>query len=84
MNSKQIWSYTSFYEKEKPMEQSLSIERILKELYHISGFRICIYDTDFHEIAAYPHELGCFCGLIQKHPEESVSVWNTTPWPLDV
>lgn len=51
------------------MEQSLSIERILKELYHISGFRICIYDTNFHEIAAYPHELGCFCGLIQKHPE---------------
>lgn len=48
------------------MEQSLSIERILKELYHISGFRICIYDTNFHEIAAYPHELGCFCGLIDQ------------------
>ena len=51
------------------MEQSLSIERILKELYHISGFRISIYDTNFREIAAYPRELGCFCGLIQKHPE---------------
>ena len=39
------------------MEQSLSIERILKELYHISGFRISIYDTNIREIAAYPHEL---------------------------
>ena len=51
------------------MEQSLSIERILKELYHISGFRISIYDTNFREIAAYPHELGRFCQVIQKHPE---------------
>ena len=50
------------------MEESLSIEKILKELYSISGFRISIYDTDFHEIAAYPHKLGCFCSLIQKHP----------------
>ena len=34
------------------MEQTISIEKILKELYHISGFRISVYDTYFQEIAA--------------------------------
>ena len=47
------------------MEQSLSIERILKELYHISGFRISIYDTNFREIAAYPSRTWMF---LRIHP----------------
>lgn len=51
------------------MEQTISIEKILKELYHISGFRISIYDTSFQEIAAFPKELGCLCSLVQKNPE---------------
>ena len=48
------------------MEQTISIEKILKELYHISGFRISVYDTYFQEIAAFPKELGCLCSLIQE------------------
>ena len=51
------------------MEQTISIEKILKELYHISGFRISVYDTYFQEIAAFPKELGCLCSLIQENPE---------------
>ncbi len=51
------------------MEQTISIEKILKDLYHISGFRISVYDTYFQEIAAFPKELGCLCSLIQKNPE---------------
>ena len=50
------------------MEQTISIEKILKELYHISGFRISVYDTYFQEIAAFPKELGCLCSLIQENP----------------
>ena len=52
------------------MEQTISIEKILKELYHISGFRISVYDTYFQEIAAFPKELGCLCSLIQKQPKQ--------------
>ena len=51
------------------MEQTISIEKILKELYHISGFRISVYDTYFQEIAAFPKELGCLCSLIQENPD---------------
>lgn len=51
------------------MEQTISIEKILKELYHISGFRISVYDTYFQEIAAFPKELGCLCSLIQENPK---------------
>lgn len=36
------------------MEQTISIEKILKELYHISGFRISVYDTYFQEILCFP------------------------------
>ncbi|MGN0399258.1 MAG: helix-turn-helix domain-containing protein [Blautia sp.] len=51
------------------MTENISIERILKELYQISGFRISIYDTSFHEIAAYPQNLGCLCSLVQQTTE---------------
>ena len=48
------------------MTKDISIERILKELYQISGYRISIYDTFFNEIAAYPQNLGCLCSLFQQ------------------
>ena len=51
------------------MEQTISIEKILKELYHISGFRISVYHTYLQEIAAFPKELGSLCSLIQENPE---------------
>ncbi len=42
---------------------------MLRELHKVTGFRISIHDTNQHEIAAYPEELGPFCALIQKNPK---------------
>lgn len=50
-------------------ESVLELQKILKSLYTISGFRISVYDAQFREIAAYPQELGCFCRLVQTNPK---------------
>ncbi len=42
---------------------------VLKELHNISGFRLSIYDTNLHEIAAYPRNLSGFCSLVQQNKE---------------
>ena len=49
------------------MGSDYTIETILKELYKISGLRICIYDTDRKEIAAYPAVISPFCSHIQQN-----------------
>jgi AraC-like DNA-binding protein len=49
--------------------QKIELIRVLKELHNISGFRICIYDTNLHEIAAYPSKLSSFCSLVQQDEE---------------
>lgn len=51
------------------MEDHVELLTVLKELHQISGFRISVHDTEFQEIAAYPQELGCFCGLVQQNEE---------------
>ena len=49
------------------MDDHIELLTVLKELHNISGFRISIHDTQFHEIAAYPEKLSCFCGLVQQN-----------------
>lgn len=49
--------------------QKIELITVLKELHNISGFRISIYDTNMHEIAAYPRKLSSFCSLIQQNEE---------------
>ncbi|MDF2632068.1 MAG: soxS 1 [Caproiciproducens sp.] len=49
------------------MDDHIELLTVLKELHHISGFRISVHDTKFNEIAAYPKELGCFCSLVQQN-----------------
>ncbi|WMJ85787.1 PocR ligand-binding domain-containing protein [Anaerocolumna sp. MB42-C2] len=51
------------------MEEQINLFSVLKELHTISGFRISVYDTEQHEICAYPKELGYFCTCIQKSNE---------------
>jgi AraC-like DNA-binding protein len=53
----------------KKMDDHIDLLTVLKELHHISGFRISVYDTNFTEIAAYPKELGCFCSFVQQNPK---------------
>jgi AraC-like DNA-binding protein len=49
--------------------QKIELITVLKELHNISGFRLSIYDTNLHEIAAYPHNLSSFCSLVQQNEE---------------
>jgi AraC-like DNA-binding protein len=48
------------------MLKKIELLDVLKELHNISGFRISIYDTQLHEVAAYPKELTSFCKLVQR------------------
>lgn len=45
----------------------MEIEQILKDFYHITGFRISIYDAQFNEIHAYPKTISKFCTVIQTN-----------------
>jgi AraC-like DNA-binding protein len=50
------------------MFKKIELLDVLKELHNISGFRISIYDTQLHEVAAYPKEMSSFCKFIQSNP----------------
>lgn len=49
--------------------QKIELLSVLKEMHQISGFRLSIYDTNMHEIAAYPRNLSSFCSLVQQKEE---------------
>jgi len=49
------------------MTEQIELITVLKELHNISGFRISVYDTFFHEISAYPKELNGFCKYVQEN-----------------
>jgi len=73
------------------MDDHIELLTVLKELHNISGFRISIHDTKFNEIAAYPHELGCFCSLVQQNEKarqicinNDISVFNIVEKDLKV
>lgn len=51
------------------MPPSPKLLEILKNLSVISGFRICVYNTKWEELCAWPEEKTPFCSLIQEHPE---------------
>lgn len=46
----------------------MNLVTLLEELHNISGFRLSIYDTAFHEIAAYPMTLSNFCSFLWQNP----------------
>lgn len=50
------------------MKNSIDIETVLRELYTVSGCRVSIHDSEYAEIAAYPHELTSFCRMAQTSP----------------
>lgn len=51
------------------MHQSAELSHILKQLSHVSGFRISIYDINFNEIYSYPNRPLPLCALIHTVPE---------------
>ena len=42
------------------------IENNLIDFYNITGFRIALFDENFHEIIAYPNRLSSFCKIIRS------------------
>lgn len=50
-------------------EFSEELQTILKSLYTLSGFRLCVYDSDLSEVFAWPNEKTAFCLKIQEEPE---------------
>ncbi len=49
------------------MREKIEIQKILKQFYEVSGFRISIHDTEFNEIYAYPREASPYCRFLQKN-----------------
>lgn len=47
------------------MKSSIEITNILREFHKISGFRVSIHNTEFHELYAYPQKLSSYCSIIQ-------------------
>lgn len=61
------------------MQTKIELPALLKELHNISGFRLSIYDTSLHEIAAYPQNLSGFCSLLQQNPDvKKICIQNDT------
>lgn len=50
------------------MRKEIEIQKILKQFYEVSGFRISIHDTEFNEIYAYPQNASPYCSFLQKNP----------------
>ena len=48
------------------MDDHVELLTVLRELHNISGLRLSVHDTNFHEIEAYPKELSPFCALVQQ------------------
>lgn len=49
------------------MGQDAQIVSLLKDFYRVSGIRVSIHDTEFHEIYSYPRELTPFCRCLQEN-----------------
>ena len=45
-----------------------SLYPVLRDFYTLTNLRIVIFDTQFHELMAYPDERVGFCDLLRKHP----------------
>lgn len=51
------------------MAKEKTLVEIIRELYHVSGFRISIYNSKREEVCAWPVELQLFCQMVQVNPE---------------
>lgn len=49
------------------MENHNELLTVLKELHNISGLRLSIYDTHFHEMVAWPPDHCSFCAELQRN-----------------
>ena len=52
---------------------------MLQELHNISGLRLSVHDTDFHEIEAYPKGLCSLCAMVQQN-EQALQICHQTDY----
>jgi AraC-like DNA-binding protein/ligand-binding sensor protein len=45
------------------------LERILAYFHLVTGFRVAVFDSEYHEVAACPQELCSFCTELRKNPK---------------
>lgn len=50
------------------MAKEKTLAEIIRELYHVSGFRISVYNSKREEVCAWPQELQLFCQMVQADP----------------
>ena len=58
------------------MEEHIELLEVIKELYHLSGFRITVFDPEFNIIETYPGNLCGFCRYVQENGQRSACVEN--------
>ena len=46
-----------------------SLRSVLRDFYTLTKIRIVIFDTDFHEVLAFPEKKQDFCALLRQTPE---------------
>lgn len=51
------------------MAKEKTLAEIIRELYHVSGFRISIYNSKREEVCAWPEEVHLFCRMVQADPD---------------
>lgn len=44
------------------------MENLMKAFYEVSGIRLVLFDTNFHEVTAYPREGCSFCRMMKACP----------------
>lgn len=61
------------------MEDHVELITVLRELHNISGLRLSVHDTEFHEIEAYPQEHCALCAMVQKN-ERALTICHETDY----
>ncbi len=61
------------------MDDHVELITVLQELHNISGLRLSVHDTDFHEIEAYPKGQCALCAMVQKN-EQALQVCHQTDY----
>ena len=53
----------------------IELEKMLKDLYLLSGLNMSIFDLNQNLLASYPHKKSKFCNEIGKNKNHTNIVW---------
>lgn len=52
---------------------TVGLHKVMQDFYTLTNIRIVIFDADFQELLAYPHEREGFCALLRTDPERDAN-----------